>query len=558
MAYIDPWSGMNQGTETLAKVANIVESKRRQDELDAMQQQKFGLEMREGLRKERENKIIGQTLKDASNPIDAPNPEYDAGTPYYDLQGGKPVRNAGQPVGSPIISRLPTRDEQYDRTYQGLTKAGLGADTLKTALGDAKAVNDLAPETLASARRSTSQKALLDHMKTIGDFKKMGKTIGQATIKSLAELMRGTDPSLSPEQALVEAQSVVDGIKTKANGDTIIPHPYTKEPMGVLISRDDDKGGTYNHFVPIKDEKEKEYKTSSAPVREGLGEKQTVHIYDFNTADQRKKYEELVAAGKTVDQAAQAVGGSMRQVKSYTPPSQNSFRMEIPVPVLDTNNGNAVGFASRRQISEDIKQGGNRFLPSTGAASEKALNKENLMQDIKDASASTRASLNKLTSDFDAKQRAQFSYVLKTKDSKSALSTFLGSSVGQTLKPDQVDYITDIVQLKENAMAMRSILGAGQGSDEMREAISATIPGASTADKAYAKKQLDKFDAQLGRLSRGIPKVPLRSDTMPKTAGQPETQVYGGGEKALTVVNTGTIHGRKVNKMSDGSVRYAE
>jgi len=61
--------------------------------------------------------------------------------------------------------------------------------------------------------------------------------------------------------------------------------------------------------------------------------------------------------------------------------------------------------------------------------------------------------------------------------------------------------------LTENAMAMRSVLGAGQGSEDLRNAIIRTLPGVMSPDKKYAQKQLDLFEKTLDRLKKGVPQM---------------------------------------------------
>ena len=94
-------------------------------------------------------------------------------------------------------------------------------------------------------------------------------------------------------------------------------------------------------------------------------------------------------------------------------------------------------------------------------------------------------------------------------DPASAIGAALRGGVLGNLSSEQQDYLINLSQLVENSMAMRSVLGAGQGSDDMRRAIRSTIPGPNTPSKDYALKQLDKFEAVLNRLERGIPQVPL-------------------------------------------------
>jgi hypothetical protein len=189
----------------------------------------------------------------------------------------------------------------------------------------------------------------------------------------------------------------------------------------------------------------------------------------------------------------------------------SSFGKSRGVPVLDTLNNNAPVYKSWFDLMESDKTEPGRYVPAAEGA--KALNKTALIEDIRGAIKNTRASLSGLKGDFNPTQAAQFAYLLKQRDPRSSISSFLASEVGKTLTPDQIDYLTDLGQLVENAMAMRSVLGAGQGSEDLRSAITATIPSAKTPSKAYAAQQLDKFEGQLNRLERGVPKVQLREET---------------------------------------------
>lgn len=85
--------------------------------------------------------------------------------------------------------------------------------------------------------------------------------------------------------------------------------------------------------------------------------------------------------------------------------------------------------------------------------------------------------------------------------------TFFQSPIAGSMDEDTQSAVIQLLNLKENAMAMRSVLGAGQGSEDLRRAIQQTIPGAVTPSKAFADKQLDTFLATLGRLEKGIPNM---------------------------------------------------
>jgi hypothetical protein len=205
-----------------------------------------------------------------------------------------------------------------------------------------------------------------------------------------------------------------------------------------------------------------------------------------------------------------------------------SFAKSRPVNVYDTKQGNAPKVMSLADVVESNALEPGRYIPVTGST--KAFGQTVLIEDIRGAIQNTRGSLKGLATDFTATQAAQIALVMKQRDPTSATSTFIGSQIGLTLTPDQIDYITDLAQLVENAMAMRSVLGAGQGSDELRDAIRATIPSAKTPSRAFANKQLDKFEQQLNRLLRGVPKVPLRTD-VGETETRPEPGGGGGGGK---------------------------
>jgi hypothetical protein len=76
------------------------------------------------------------------------------------------------------------------------------------------------------------------------------------------------------------------------------------------------------------------------------------------------------------------------------------------------------------------------------------------------------------------------------------------------LSDQQKDFVIWATQLNERAMSLRSVAGFGQGSESMRAAIQATLPGAGSGDKKTALKQLDAFDNQVSLLQKGVVKTP--------------------------------------------------
>ena len=128
--------------------------------------------------------------------------------------------------------------------------------------------------------------------------------------------------------------------------------------------------------------------------------------------------------------------------------------------------------------------------------------------------------------EFTSDQRAQIAIALNKPGSNDAISSMMRGGALGNLTDEQQDFLVNMAQLKENAMAMRSVLGAGQGSEQLRDAILSTIPSPRTPSKVYMNKQLDAFEGVLNRLGRGIPNVPLRNDTgaqkQPQGGNQPQ------------------------------------
>jgi hypothetical protein len=138
-----------------------------------------------------------------------------------------------------------------------------------------------------------------------------------------------------------------------------------------------------------------------------------------------------------------------------------------------------------------------------------------------------KRSVNNPQLSFDEASRLEVLKTLDTIDPKGALQNLIGGQFGKSLNEAQQDFLADTLVLTEQMMAMRQVLGAGQGSEDLRRAIKATIPGAGTFNKQFALKQLDKTEKTLNRLSRGVLNVPLR-DTGPTGAEGEVTPPAGG------------------------------
>lgn len=201
--------------------------------------------------------------------------------------------------------------------------------------------------------------------------------------------------------------------------------------------------------------------------------------------------------------------------------SYGQARQMAPLSVLDSANGNAPTYVP---YTEMVKNPG-RYMPAGEA--DKSLAKENLMQDIIGTSSLTRQAIVGMKEDFPEDMKVKIVMAMKADDPHAALDQLIASGAVGSLTPDQQDFLISTRQLAENAMAMRTILGAGQGSEDMRNAIRDTLPGLLTPDKSMALRQLDAFDKTIARLHRGVPKVQLRTDLGDGTTPPPTGKSKG-------------------------------
>ena len=190
-------------------------------------------------------------------------------------------------------------------------------------------------------------------------------------------------------------------------------------------------------------------------------------------------------------------------------------RMEIlgqtrGVSMIDTKNNNRPTELNWDQINQFNQTDPGRFLPA--GTTVPALKQEALIGDIRGNIEQVDKALNKLPEDFGALDRAKIAFALRSNDPKGAMNQLMSSGAISNLSPEQQEYIITITNLVENALSMRTLLGVGQGSRDLRAAIEAVIPGPTTPNKSYAKKQLQYFAKTLERLEKGIPGVPLRGE----------------------------------------------
>lgn len=205
--------------------------------------------------------------------------------------------------------------------------------------------------------------------------------------------------------------------------------------------------------------------------------------------------------------------------------SYGQARQMAPLQVLDSANGNAPMYSTYLEM---MKQPG-RYIPANEG--DKAIAKENLMQDIQGSSKIFRSDIAKMKADFPVDMQAKIALAMRADDPHAALSQVIGADALGSLSPDQQQVYVDLQQLAEQGMAVRSLLGAGQGSDTMRAAMRTTLPSL-LGPKDLAIRQLNAFDATIARLHRGVNNVKLNETGQP-----PATGGSGSGSFPVTLPN---------------------
>jgi hypothetical protein len=229
--------------------------------------------------------------------------------------------------------------------------------------------------------------------------------------------------------------------------------------------------------------------------------KDTGKSYSKNDPNLPPEAKAAFAGAKETSREKQA--NAMALVKART----EGYGLGRFMPMLDTHNGNAPAMPR----GYDLLAEPGRYIPA--GPGEKALAKENLFQDIADNSKKFRTVITNLKDDFPPAMKAKIIAAMRADDPHASLDQLIAVAAIGDMPVDQQDFLIGVRQIAENGMVMRGLLGAGQGSDDVRNAIRATLPGLLTTDKSYALRQLDAFDQTLSRLHRGIPKVALRNDT---------------------------------------------
>lgn len=169
-------------------------------------------------------------------------------------------------------------------------------------------------------------------------------------------------------------------------------------------------------------------------------------------------------------------------------------------PMIDTKTGQALTM-NAEEINRRNKEEPGRFVSSTVAVP--AMQRHATFADMQTAVDYAKNSVAALKT-IDPQTRAELANALSD-ESGGRIAQFLSGSFMTTMTPEQRKAVVDLRNLYENALAMRSVQGLGQGSDQMRHAILQTLPNAQSPDVAYMLDQIGRFETTLKNLQTGTP-----------------------------------------------------
>lgn len=124
------------------------------------------------------------------------------------------------------------------------------------------------------------------------------------------------------------------------------------------------------------------------------------------------------------------------------------------------------------------------------------------------ASSKLRTSITQLRPEdaFNATQTALLHLAMRAPD-EGTLSTIVTNLGASGLNERQQEYVTWLTQMNERLLSLRNIAGMGQGAQDLRNAIQATLPNIASGQKSFALKKLDAVDQQIAMLYRGVPRM---------------------------------------------------
>jgi hypothetical protein len=161
------------------------------------------------------------------------------------------------------------------------------------------------------------------------------------------------------------------------------------------------------------------------------------------------------------------------------------------------------GFGAGRRMAVIDPRDGQVKIMSAGAAESlgaapagegiKLMSKEAQFSELHVAAEKAKSAITGLDRDFTPTQIAKLTLAFSHDDAgvvKNEVDSILGT---QQLTPAQQDFVIWINQLNERAMSLRNIAGMGQGSQDLRSAIRATLPGLKSGSKPMAFETIGRL-----------------------------------------------------------------
>ena len=158
---------------------------------------------------------------------------------------------------------------------------------------------------------------------------------------------------------------------------------------------------------------------------------------------------------------------------------------------------------------------------STSAAGQKAVSQQAQFNDINSAIKKVGKALDAVgNSGFSPDQTAKLTLAMREQD-PTIMHNEIRNLAVSGLTDDQQDLMTWLGQLNERAMSLRSIAGMGQGSDSVRNAITAALPSITSGSPKMAHKQLDALQNMVDNLKPGILNPNPKGGNAPAGGGAP-------------------------------------
>jgi hypothetical protein len=153
----------------------------------------------------------------------------------------------------------------------------------------------------------------------------------------------------------------------------------------------------------------------------------------------------------------------------------------------------------------------NGYVPASPAFN--AMSKQAQFSEMKSASTKLRDSIQALQPGdaFTPEQVAKLKLASEAQD-EGVFRSIVSNMASGTTNERQQDYLIWLQQMGERILSLRNVAGMGQGAQDLRAAITATLPNISSGTKAFALKRLDAVDNQINLLQKGIPKVSKITD----------------------------------------------